>query len=133
MKFISDQFWEIWAVDTEFHFNGNPGNRPNPVCCVAAELISGKQLKIWQDELLRMKNPPYDTGPDSLFIAHYASAEIGCNLILGWPIPVNILDTFTEFRVLTNGKNQRASLISALVYFGLSNTWYILAFLILER
>jgi hypothetical protein len=121
MKFTSNCFESIWAVDWEFHHNGNPGNRPTPVCCVAVELESGKRLKIWQDELIRMKNPPYDTGPDSLFIAHYASAEISCHLARGWSIPVNILDTFAEFRVLTNGKNQRASLIAALEYFGLSN------------
>jgi hypothetical protein len=121
MKFTSNSFNSIWAVDTEFHFNGNPGNRPTPVCLVAHELISGKRLKLWQDELLQMQTPPYDTGPDSLFIAHFSSAEIGCHLVLGWPAPGRILDTFCEFRCRINGKIQKASLIAALEYFGLSN------------
>jgi DNA polymerase I len=65
--------------------------------------------------------PPFDVGSDSLFVAYYASAELGCFLSLGWPIPVRILDLFTEFRNLTNGSSTLAcnSLLGALSYFGL--------------
>ena len=38
-----------------------------------------------------------------LFVAYYASAEIGCHLALGWPVPERVLDLFTEFRNHTNG------------------------------
>ena len=47
--------------------------------------------------------PPYATGPDVLFVAYYASAELGCYRVLGWPMPERILDLFTEFRARTNG------------------------------
>ena len=42
-------------------------------------------------------------GPDVLIVAYYASAEIGCHLALGWPVPQRVLDLFTEFRNQTNG------------------------------
>ena len=36
-------------------------------------------------------------------MAYFASAEIGCFLALGWPVPTRILDLYTEFRNATNG------------------------------
>jgi hypothetical protein len=50
-----------------------------------------------------------------------ASAELGCFRVLGWPMPVNILDLFIEFRDRTNGLTTPtgSSLIGALTYFGL--------------
>ena len=56
-----------------------------------------------------------------LFVAYYASAELGCYRVLGWPMPERILDLFTEFRARTNGLNTPAGngLLGALAYFGL--------------
>jgi hypothetical protein len=120
MKFKSDKFREIWAFDFEFH--SKPGNHPNPVCLVAWELKSGRRLKVWQTELNQMKEAPYSTDNDSLFIAYYASAEISCHLVLNWPIPVNILDLYVEFRNLTNGKQLQtgSGLVGALNWYGYS-------------
>ena len=63
--------------------------------------------------------PPFPTGPDSLFVAYYASAELGCFHALGWQPPANVLDLFTEFRARTNGTDwlEGRSLIAALQYF----------------
>jgi hypothetical protein len=121
MKFKSNQFKKIWAVDFEFY--GNDGDLPTPVCLVAKELISGQLIRIWQDDFSQMRDAPFDTGKDSLFVAYYASAEISCHLVLNWTIPFNILDLFCEFRVLTNGKLLPCGrgLVGALTYFGLSN------------
>jgi DNA polymerase I len=110
-------FREIWLVD--FEFQAPPGERPVPVCLVALELRSQRTLRVWQDEF--GVSPPYSVAADSLFAAYYASAELGCHLALGWPIPVSILDLFTEFRNLTNGQETIAgnSLLGALAYYGL--------------
>jgi hypothetical protein len=118
VKYEFDKFREIWAVDFEFH--GKPGNRPKPVCLVAWELNSGRKLKVWQTELNQMKNAPYSTDNDSLFIAYYASAEISCHLALNWMIPVNIIDLYAEFRNLTNGKRlpTGSGLVGALNWYG---------------
>jgi hypothetical protein len=38
-----------------------------------------------------------------LFVAFYASAELGCYRVQSWPMPERILDLFVEFRDRTNG------------------------------
>ena len=103
----------------DFEFIATPGNRPIPVCLVAHELRSGRRFRIWRDQL--GPSPPYATGPDVLFVAYYASAELGCYRVLNWPMPERILDLFTEFRARTNGLDTPAgnSLLGALSYFGL--------------
>src|SRR5262249_4075627 len=65
--------------------------------------------------------PPYDTGPETLLVAYYASAELGCHLALDWPMPARILDLFAEFRCLTSGLPVPCGngLLGALAYFGL--------------
>src|SRR3954451_17305854 len=115
---------EVWAVD--FEFGGGDGNVPVPRCLVARELRSGRTIRVWEDELLCMRKPPYPTDAGALFVAYYASAEIGCHLALGWSVPVRILDLFTEWRAATNGLDIHAlgrklgnSLLDALSAFGL--------------
>ena len=83
-------FREIWACD--FEFSAPDGERPTPLCMVAIELKSGREIRLWADELARLPEAPFNTGPDSLFVAFYASAELGCFLALNWPLPVRVLD-----------------------------------------
>src|ERR1700732_3714051 len=78
-------FREAWYVD--FEFSAPPGERPTPVCLVAQAIGPGRRGRIWQDELQRLKCPPYSIEADSLVIAYYASADINCHLALGWPAP----------------------------------------------
>jgi hypothetical protein len=108
---------EIWLVD--FEFKADPGENPEPVCAVAFEFRSGRKMRLWRDEF--GSAPPYPTNSDTLFVAYYASAEIGCHLALGWPVPERVLDLFTEFRNATNGLPTLSGngLIGALVHFGL--------------
>jgi hypothetical protein len=110
-------FSEIWAVD--FEYIANAGENPEPVCLVAWELRSGRKLRLWRDQFGRA--PPYPTGPDVLIVAYYASAEIGCHLALGWPVPQRVLDLFTEFRNHANGATTPSGfgLLGALAYYGL--------------
>lgn len=105
----------------DFEFRAPEGARPTPVCMVAAELRSGRRLRIWADELVTMKQPPFDVGCRSLFVAYYASAEFGCFLALGWAMPVHILDLYAEFRCMTNGLPLPSGwgLLGALIAFGL--------------
>jgi hypothetical protein len=109
---------EIWAVDFEFH--APPGERPDPHCLVAWELKSGRRIRMWRDQFGAM--PPYAIDENSLFVAYYASAELGCHRALGWPMPERILDLFTEFRDRTNGLETPAGsgLLGALTYYDLN-------------
>src|SRR6056297_996394 len=95
-------FSEIWLVD--FEFVADDGERQRPVCMVAEEYWTGRQIRLWEDDLRRLTSAPFNIGPDACFVAYYASAEFGCFLELGWPLPANTLDLFAEHRVMTNGQ-----------------------------
>jgi hypothetical protein len=113
------QFGEVWAVD--FEFTAPPGERPAPICMVARELHSGRTIRLWQDQF--GSAPPFSVGPETLFVAYYASAELGCFRALGWPAPSNVVDLFVEFRDRANGLELPAGrgLVGALVYHGLDH------------
>jgi hypothetical protein len=113
---------EIWLVDFEFELGSagvGSGERPDPICLCARKLRSGREIRLWRGEF----DPtlPYPTDADSLFVAYYASAELGCHLALNWPVPQRTLDLFAEFRCGTNGLDVPAGngLIGALTAFGL--------------
>jgi len=119
----------VITADFEFEFGGHTsaeeagrsGERPRPVCMVAKNLRTGQEWRVWRGEFGSL--PPFPTGADSLFVAFYASAELGCFKALGWPMPANVLDLFIEFRNRTNGLITPAGsgLVGALTYFGLDN------------
>jgi DNA polymerase I len=113
-------FREIVTLD--FEFVALPGERPVPRCCVAHELKSGRRFRLWEEDL-RSPAPPFAQGPDVLFVAYFACADLGCYRVLGWPIPERILDPFVEFRCHTNGRPppHGASLLGALAYFGIDS------------
>jgi hypothetical protein len=92
---------EVWCVD--FEFVQQAGERPSPVCMVAREFRSGRLVRLWREELLQLREPPFPTEPDALLVAYYASAELGCFLALGWPMPARVLDLYPEFKCLTSG------------------------------
>ena len=112
-------FDQIWIVD--FEFDAKPGENPMPVCLAARELRSGRTICLSQDEFGRW--PPYPIDSKSLFVAYYASAEIGCHLTLGWPMPKCVLDLFVEFRNQTNGiaLTNGSGLVGALAHHGLDS------------
>jgi DNA polymerase I len=111
-------FREIVVAD--FEYQVEPGGNPNPVCMVARELRSGRVHRLWRDELRRASCPPHPTNQDTLYVAFYAPAELGCFVELKWQFPENILDLFTEFRRNYNGVFQHSpSLLIALATFGI--------------
>jgi len=120
-------FRRIIAVDFEFEFGGHDtleaaghsGERPRPVCMVAKDLRSGQVWRLWRDQF--GSQPPFPIDADTLLVAYYASAELGCFRALNWRQPNFILDLFTEFRARTNGRTlpNGASLLGALTFFGI--------------
>ncbi len=94
-----------------------------PICLVAREYRTGRTIRLSGDELSGSTLPPFDIGDDSLLVAYYASAELGCFLALGWPMPVRILDLCAEFRCLTSGLSVPCgrSLLGALAYHGIGS------------
>jgi hypothetical protein len=113
-----DSFREIWLVD--FEFTAPDGCRPTPLCVVAREFRTGRLVRRWLGDGAPA-TAPYATGPDVLFVAYYASAEIGCHLALGWPVPRRVLDLCAEFKCLTSGLAVPCGkdLLGAQAYYGL--------------
>ena len=118
---VNIPFEEIWCVD--FEFRADDGERPWPVCMVALDLKSGREIRLWRNDLIALNRAPFNTGPAALFVAFYNSAELGCFLELNWPLPENIVDLFVEHRVDTNGLPNILgnSLLHALAYRGLAH------------
>lgn len=122
-------FQNIWVVD--FEFFSPEGACPSPICCVAQNVRSGAVVRHWlADEHVAARQnghgaaglePPYTCGPADLLVAYFASAEMGCHLQLHWPLPTWLLDLYSEFRVLTNGRELPGGrgLLGACEYFGL--------------
>jgi DNA polymerase-1 len=115
--FESLPYKAIVAADFEFEFGGRDGNLPRPVCMVAKELRTGQEWRVWRGGF--DSAPPFPIGPDTLFVAFVASAELGCFRALGWPMPARVLDLYVEFRDRTNGLPGGRGLVDALHHFGL--------------
>ena len=116
-------FGQVWAIDCEF--SAPRGERPSVVCMVGRELNSGRRIRFWAGEFPAL--PPFPVDKNTLFVAHFSSAEWGCFKALGWPTPPMVLDTFVEFRAITNGLptgtggRQKAGLAAVLNYYGMSH------------
>ncbi|MCB1086060.1 MAG: DNA polymerase I [Verrucomicrobiae bacterium] len=110
---------QIWLVDFEFH--QPDGEVPRPICMLARNLATGETIRNWLWDGAPGRCP-IPLGPDVLYVAYMASAELGCHLALNWPLPVNVLDLSAEFRRHTSGRTLSIgrSLLGALSYFGIN-------------
>ena len=117
---VLHRFKEVWCGDFEFH--APPGERPEPICMVAQECFTNRTIRLGADKLAALPGSQFPMGGDALFVAYYASAELGCFRALGWPPPAQVLDLFTEFRCLTNGLATMGGngLIGALSHHGIA-------------
>jgi len=116
-----DRFAEIWALD--FEYIAPDGESVDPVCCVARELRSGREVRLWDQDL---RTSPSPIPVDGLLLSYAAPAELKSMLVLGWPMPAHVLDLYAEFLCFTNGRRdvlglKKAGLLAALSYFGLSH------------
>lgn len=114
-------FRKFYAVD--FEYFGSDGEIPSVVCMVVENLRSSEVTQHWQDDLQKMKTPPFETGEDIALVCYFAPAEVQSMLALQWSIDVSIIDLFAEFRCQTNGDPNvgRKSLVSALQFNGLDH------------
>jgi DNA polymerase I-like protein with 3'-5' exonuclease and polymerase domains len=78
---------------------------------------------MFAEELYALYEAPFDVSARSLIIAYYAAAEMLCFLVLGWPLPVNVVDIYAEFRCMTNGRDlpDKRGLLGASACFGLDS------------
>lgn len=113
-------YQEVWLY--KFIFGREGPILPHPICLVGYELKSKRHVKIFQDELTSLTNPPFELGEQNLFVSYFIPNELHCHLVLGWPLPVNVIDLFPEFRCYTNGlvDPKKSNLSDALARFDLN-------------
>jgi DNA polymerase-1 len=121
-KHVKDlPFQNIYAIDFEFY--GNDGDIPKIVCMVMQNIKTMEISRMWYNQLLEMKTPPFNMGENALLITYFAPAEIQSMLALNWSTDVSIIDLFAEFRCETNGNPDisRKGLVNALGYYELNH------------
>lgn len=113
------------TLDFEFRpIGGREGNPSEVICMVAHEIRTGKYHRLFQEDLYKLKAPPFPINETAIVVAYFASAEMACFKALGWPMPKNVLDLYAEFRNKTNGLPYLPggrSLIGAMKFFGLDS------------
>jgi hypothetical protein len=99
---MSKNFRQIVVADFEYEIE--PGGLPRVLCLVAhilnEHLEHVRTVVMWRGEFGR--KPPFDIGPNTLFCAYSAWAELICFLVLGWNFPVHIFDQHTAYLAASN-------------------------------
>ena len=102
-------FTTIIVCDFEYEVEGGDknlrkGDLPYVLCMVAYVLDENlrhvRTIRQWRGEF--GAEPPFDTGPDTLFVAYSAWAEITCFILLGWKFPEHIFDLHTAYLAASN-------------------------------
>ena len=92
------------VVVADFEYEVEAGNLPRPLCLVAdiydEHLQHVRTIRQWRDDFVTAH--PFDIGPDTLFVAYSAWAEMTCFLVLGWKFPAFIFDLHTAFLAASN-------------------------------
>jgi hypothetical protein len=106
---VSERFGTVVVADFEYETSGGdynlqPGDLPEPLCMVAhvldANLQHVRTARLWRGDF--GSTPPFDVGPDTLFVAYSAWAEMTCFKVLGWKFPTYIFDQNTAYLAASN-------------------------------
>jgi hypothetical protein len=113
---VSSNFSTVVVVDFEYEIDG--GGLPNVLCMVAHVLDENlrhvRTIRLWRGVVGQPlppidvyrgdfgNEPPFDIGPDALFVAYSAWAEMMCFAVLGWKFPVHIFDQHTAYLAASN-------------------------------
>jgi hypothetical protein len=91
-------------VICDFEYEVADGDLPLPLCMVAyvldAHLRLQRIVRLWRGEF--GPTPPFDIGPDTLFVGYSVWAEMTCFHVLGWQFPVHIFDQHTAYLSTSN-------------------------------
>jgi hypothetical protein len=99
---VSGNFGRIVVADFEYEVRN--GDLPNVLCLVAYELDEHlehvRTTRLWRGDFGTV--PPFDVGPDTLFVAYSAWAEMTCFKMLGWQFPMYVFDQHTAYLAASN-------------------------------
>jgi hypothetical protein len=106
---VNGNFPSIVVCDFEYEVvNGEfqliHGDLPKVLCMIVYVLDENLQhvrtIRTWRGDF--GPAPPFDIGPDTLFVAYSAWAEMTIFLTLGWKFPVHIFDQHTAYLAASN-------------------------------
>jgi hypothetical protein len=99
---VSKHFTTVVVCD--FEYEVADGELPDVLCMVAHVLEVNLQcvrtIRMWRGEFGAA--PPFDIGPDTLFVAYSAWAELTCFTTLGWKFPTHVFDQHTAYLAASN-------------------------------
>jgi hypothetical protein len=99
---VTESFASVVICD--FEYEAPPGELPNPLCMVAHVLDENlrhvRTIPVWRGDF--GTTPPFDIGPNTLFVAYSAWAEMTCFMVLGWRFPLHIFDQHTAYLAASN-------------------------------
>ncbi len=99
---MSNHFTTIAVCD--FEYEVADGELPNVLCMVTHVLDENlrhvRTIRQWRGEF--GATPPFDIGPNTLFVAYSAWAEMTCFMVLGWKFPEHIFDLHTAYLAASN-------------------------------
>jgi hypothetical protein len=99
---VSENFGTVVVCD--FEYEVTPGDLPDVLCMVAYILDENlrhvRTIRLWRGEFGTAS--PFDTGPDALFVAYSAWAEMTCFEVLGWKFPIYVFDLHTAYLAASN-------------------------------
>jgi DNA polymerase-1 len=106
---VSGHFTQVVVCDFEYEVEGGDanlvrGDLPNVLCMVAHVLDKNlrhvRTIRQWRGEFGTA--PRFEIGPDTLFVAYSAWAEMTCFMVLGWKFPTHIFDQHTAYLAASN-------------------------------
>jgi DNA polymerase I len=99
---VNENFSQVVVAD--FEYEAGAGELPNVLCMVACVLDENLRhvhtIRLWRGEF--DLTPPFDIGPNTLFVAYSAWAEMTCFKVLGWQFPVHVFDLHTTYLAASN-------------------------------
>ena len=110
LEHIAEQF-EIVTVDTEYQSDASSTYCTRPLCAVYKSLKTGEVLKIWDNDQQDLAQHHFDF-EKTLFVCHYATAEVGYFLKMSLGRPAYIFDCWIEYQRLYKGLRRESSLLA---------------------
>jgi DNA polymerase I len=119
LDYIKSKF-RIVVVDTEFQFDAAMAYVNKPLCIVMKDLSNGHVYKYWNHESEDFAQHHFDY-EKTLFVCHYAIAEVSYFLARYMGRPPFIFDTWTEYSKLYKNRRPSMSLVAAATAYDYQN------------
>ena len=116
LDYIKNKF-RVVIIDTEFQFDVAKSYVKTPLCMVMKDLSTGHVYKYWDHESKDFAQHHFDFDK-TLFVCHYATAEVSYFLARLMGRPPFIFDTWTEYSKLYKNRRHSLSLLGAATAYG---------------